>query len=130
MRIRREKIKLKCYICYKILKNPVLLPCACASICQEHILNENSIIKCKKCNATFDSESISEEKFERNVKMNKKIIALQYLSLTERKSNISLTQQLDEMKQIHETINAKILEYPIIQYEHFFKVTLNQSFIR
>ena len=119
---RREKIKLKCYFCHKIVKNPVELPCGCASICKEHIVEKNELIKCQKCKVIFDFKSMSEEKFETNLKMTKKVASSQHLSRKERRFSSSFTQQLEKMRFIYETINRKILEFPYVQYEHFYEV--------
>ena len=121
---RREKIKLKCFFCIKIVKNPVELPCGCASICKEHIVEKNELIKCQKCKATFDFEAMSEEKLETNLKMIQKLASSQHLSSKERRFSSSFTQQLDKMSTIYETINRKILEFSYVQYEHFYEVKM------
>ena len=114
---KREKSQLKCFVCLKILKTPVYLPCSCRlSICQEHAVRE-SRIKCKKCKVSFETNV--KHFFREDDKKLKKLAAYAYLNRNEKKHFQTMSTHLKQTKHISETLNMKTLEFPFVQYEHF-----------
>lgn len=117
IKARNEKSQLKCFVCLKILKTPVYLPCSCRlTICYEHVLKE-SRIRCKKCKVTFATNV--KHLFKEDDKKLKKLAAYSYLNRIEKKHFQTMSTLLKQTKHISETLSIKILEFPLVQYEHF-----------
>ncbi len=84
------KSKLTCPYCYRIYKDPILLPCE-HSICSGHLSERNvakeNKIKCKACNEEFQVKS---HEFKSNIELMKLLESHSYLSSEELKHYLQL----------------------------------------
>ena len=66
------KSKVTCFLCSKILNNPIELPCR-DTICSNHLQESNCIkenkIKCIKCNKTFSIRDNNNFRFNQMAKL-------------------------------------------------------------
>jgi hypothetical protein len=90
--LKSQKSQFTCSYCYKIFKEPILLPCE-DSICREHLAEREVVkqnkIKCNKCNEEF---GVKNNEFKSNDALKNSIESQSYLNQEE----ISLKQELEE----------------------------------
>jgi hypothetical protein len=118
----------KCSYCFKIFKDPILLPCV-DSICNEHLSERNVVkedkIKCNECKQEFQ---VKENEFKSNKGLNKLIENQSYLSEEE----ISLKQGLEgSIRKLFEFYKAFIqnkakLESEVFDHLHEMRFQIDQ----
>ena len=84
----RKKTDFQCFICKKILNNPIDLPCNCGNctICQKHLKDDsakNGSIKCETCKKEYLARNIE---LKVNIRAKKALDAEQYLSKEEKQA--------------------------------------------
>jgi hypothetical protein len=108
------KSDFECSYCFRILKNPRILPCS-DNICDEHLsdtllLNSNTII-CQACRGEFD---INEKNLTPNLRLQSLINKDVHLTSREKSMKKSLEDSLkiffDLLSQIEQSINVSISE--------------------
>ena len=105
-----------CKICNNIQKQPVTLPCMCASICKQHVDNSPTI-KCPECDQTHSvppGDGFIENRLMRNL-----IEKNYYLSEEERKLKVSLEKDLHELNELLDEFKLKTSEFAVTQSDHF-----------
>jgi hypothetical protein len=105
-----------CKICDKIQKQPVTLPCMCASVCKQHIDNSQTI-KCPECDQTHNVPPV--DGFIENKLMRNLIEKNYYLSEEERKLKVSLEKDLHELNELLDEFKLKTSEFAVTQSDHF-----------
>lgn len=112
-----------CLICHKIRNEPVLLPCACSSVCIEHVndalrLRENAIT-CQICHQTFE---IPSQGFEEHKQMKQLIEKSSFLSLEEKKLKSNIEYLHNECEKVSFKLSQTAAAFTITQYDHFMNI--------
>lgn len=127
------KIDYRCFICKKIQKDPVDLPCNCLSICKQHLSDLLDLkqrehykpeITCPKCANIFEIPPQWSEKsdFVANKLLQSLIEKYFYLNDDEKQVRIHLDECLTRLESLANTLSVKIYEFPVIQYDHFASI--------
>jgi hypothetical protein len=127
------KIDYYCFICKKIQKDPVDLPCNCLSICKQHMSDLLDLkqqdhykptITCPKCANLFEIPSQRSEKsgFVANKLLQSLIEKYFYLNDDEKQARIYLDRCLTRLESLANTLSVKIYEFPVMQYDHFASI--------
>jgi hypothetical protein len=108
------KINFICFLCQKILKQPLSLNCLCKiTICQEHTL-KHLPLKCPKC-----SELIYNHDLNANKLLKYQLDTNEYLTLEEREFKQRQEKIIDEIQALNVQLVEKIREFSLYQANHF-----------
>jgi WD40 repeat protein len=119
-----KRQKYTCFICCKILKNPLLLPCSCSqSVCKDHVnngsLTPKSIIKCSKCLTEFDV-NLRRDEFKPNlVLINDDDYYSYCLSGHDKKFKKKLEKLLSDLDELQVNLSKRVASFRIAQELHF-----------
>ena len=116
------KSKLTCSYCFKIFKDPILLPCD-DSICREH-LKENDVvkqnkIKCKTCNEVFQ---IKDNEFKSNEALKNLKESHSYLSGEELGLKQELESSIRQFFEFYDEFQQNRTNLDMDVYNHFDEI--------
>jgi hypothetical protein len=116
------KSKLTCSYCFKIFKDPILLPCD-DSICREHLKESDVVkanrIKCNKCNEEFQ---IRENHFESNEALIQIIESQSYLSEEEKRQKQKLEESIRKFFKFYDEFQQNRTKLDMDVYNHFHEM--------
>ena len=105
-----------CNICKYFLNDPFYLPCNChVSVCIDHILIEDSTIKCLTCNEEFKKSKISKP----NHTIKKIIEANLHLSSKQKSTKQSVTKILSDFDALLQKFKSSQENFEINISKHF-----------
>ena len=113
-----------CYICKKIQKEPVYLPCLCVSVCQHHIKDliesqQKDSIKCFECLENFDVEK---EIFKPNKQLAKLLKLEDYLTEDEKRQKRDLIKNSENLLNSYGNFKTDYDKFQAIRVDHFEEV--------
>jgi vacuolar-type H+-ATPase subunit I/STV1 len=119
-----------CYLCHKILDQPILLPlCPCElNVCKEHLVGgdesrfkkKRSSFECIKC--SFLYELPLSFGLEENKTLKDAIEHLAYMTEEEKELKKDVDRLFEEIENITSQFNYKIEEFSLTQSDHFMNL--------
>jgi hypothetical protein len=113
-----------CYICKKIQKQPVYLPCLCVSVCQHHIKDliesqQKDSIKCFECLENFDVEK---DVFKPNKQLAKLLKLEDYLTEDEKRQKLDLIKNTENLMESYGNFKTDYTKFQAFRVDHFEEV--------
>ena len=116
IKLSNDKFKFECFICNKILLEPIKLPCN-GRICAEHIQNlTKSVFECKSCKK---EHFMHQHEFIRDLELQKQIDADRHLTANEKKHQSSINSLFEQMFELFADFSLKFNEFEYFNHEHF-----------
>ena len=112
-----------CKICGKIRKEPIFLPCKCASVCKEHTIlkqQQDTTVECVECRQVFDLNKkldFKENKLKRTLIENGA-----YLTQDELNFKKEIEELFHKMGNILDKLDTRISNFAVTQFDHFEQI--------
>ena len=110
------KLEFVCKICNQILKEPILLPCHHAAICQMHLNISLATFKCRKCGNIYKFADISNEI---DATLQARLYEGEYLSDDEKQIKKQLYDRLNEIECKQEEFCQAFYKLELDSHENF-----------
>jgi hypothetical protein len=109
-----------CFICKKILNEPITLPCLCAYICNSHIddllKRKKTSIRCQLCDTTVE---IPKNGFEICLVVQNFIKNNGHLNLNDKKYKTELENSLQKIENLYNDFKFKSREFSLFKYDQY-----------
>lgn len=110
------KEKFKCFLCNKILKDPVQLPCE-TFICLEHTkCLKSNMFECKSC---LKEHIVHRKGFYQDIDLQKQIDLDICLTTNEKEHKLSVNSLFEEICELFTDFDIKFNEFEYFNHEYF-----------